>query len=222
MNNKDEHDLPGLISSITVQKRNKKRYSIFVNEQYLMGISEETLIKNRLRKGLEITPALFRKLQRDEGRFAVRKYLLKLLGRRAHSRRELMSKALQKDYPREVIENVLLELEQKGYIDDADFARMFAKDKFSINKWGPVKIKAHLLKKGLSRNEAEKNIKHVFSNANLEETFIHLVSKRKHHFLREEHPGKRKKKVIRYLAQKGYHPSDIYDYIDKLMMLIKQ
>lgn len=217
-----EHNLPGLISSISVQKRNKERYSIFVDEQFLLGVNEDTLIKYNLSKGTQITPLLYRKLQRAEGRFAVKKYLLKLLGRRAHARKELLQKALRKEYPREVIEAVLDTLEEKGYIDDADFARSYAADKYKLNKWGPSKIKAHLFKKGIDRSKAEKSVSKVFKNEDLRETFIHLVSKRKRHFLREEDDLKRKKKVISYLARKGYHSSDIYDNIDKLMTFIEQ
>lgn len=219
---KPEHSLPGLISSITVQKRNKERYSIFVNEQFLLGVNEQTLIKFNLSKGVEVTPLLFKKMQREEGRFAVKKYLLKLLGRRDHARRELLTKALRKDHTREVILNVLDELEEKGYIDDAGFARKYAADQYRLNKWGPAKIKAHLFKKGIRRTVAEQSIREVFKNEDLEETFIHLVGKRKRHFRKEEHLLKRKKKIIRYLAGKGYRSSSIYRSIDKLMKVIEQ
>ena len=223
MNNDEiEHNLPALISSISVQKRNKERYSIFVDEQFLLGVNEETLIKFDLSKGTQITPLLFRKLQRAEGRFAVKKYLLKLLGRRAHARKELLQKALRKEYPQDVIEGMLDNLEKKGYIDDADFAETYAADKYKLNRWGPSKIKAHLFKKGIQRTTIEQSIKKVFRNKDLEETFIHLISKRKRHFLREENELKRKKKVISYLARKGYYSSDIYDNIDQLMTFIDQ
>lgn len=222
MSDEPDHNLPGLISSITVQKRNKERYSIFVDNRFLLGIDEQTLIKFNLSKGVEVTPLLFKKMQREEGKFAIKKYLLKLLGQRDHARKELLTKALRKDYSREVILNVLDELEEKGYIDDAGFARKYAADKYHLNSWGPAKIKAKLFKKGIHRTVAERSIQKVFKNEDLEETFIHLVSKRKRHFLKEQHLLKRKKKVISYLASKGYYSSGIYRCIDKLMEIIEQ
>lgn len=219
----DEADgpaLPGVISSITVQKRNKERYSIFVNDRFLLGVAEQTLLKFNLSKGVEVTPLLYKKLRREEGQFAVKRYLLKLLGRRDHARRELLDKALRKDYTREVILDVLDELEEKGYIDDAEFARKYAADQYRLNHWGPAKIKARLFRKGIQRAAAERSIRKVFENEDLEETFVHLVEKRKRHFLREEHLLKRKKKIIRYLAGKGYRSSSIYRSIDKLMKVI--
>lgn len=211
-----EHNLPGIVTSITIQKRNKERYSIFVDEAFLLGVAESTLLKFRLSKGAEITTSLFRKLQREEGRFAVKSYFLKLLGNRAHARRELRTKALRKDYPDEVIENVLDELQDDNLIDDAAFAEKFAADKNKLNSWGPAKIRAHLLKKGIAHNVIQRSIEKTFENQDLHDTFLNLVLKRKRHFLREEDPFKRKKKIFDYLCQKGYRPANIHKYLDDL------
>lgn len=222
MSNAEEQLLPGIITSITVQKRNKERYSIYVDEQFLVGVDEQTLIKCNLRKGVEVTPLLFEKIQREEGFYAVKSYLLKLLGRRDHARKELLTKASRKDYDRQVILQALDVLERNGYIDDEAFAKRYATDKKKLNQWGPSKIKAHLLQKGISRSVAEKSATAAFDNEDLTETFIHLVSKRKRHFRKEQNLLKRKKKVISYLARKGYRSSSIYSCIDKLMSEIEE
>jgi regulatory protein len=214
--------LPGTISSISVQKNNKERYSIFVDDEFLIGVAEQTLIDFKLRKGVEVTPAMLRKIRRKEGRFKVKSYFIKRLGRRDHARKELFQKAIKKDYPKEVINNVLDELEEQGYLDETAFAEKFAADKSRHNKWGPAKIKAHLYKKGISRSVAENSIQKAFKDENLKETFTDLVLKRKRRFLREEDTYKRKKKVFDHLARKGYRPSDIYDHLDELMKKIEQ
>lgn len=217
-----EYNLPGVITSISVQKNNRARYSVFVNEEFLIGVAEETLLEFNLAKGVEITPSLLKKLQRKEGKFAVKSYFLKLLGRRDHARRELQTKALKKDYPKEVIEIVLDELQQKGFINDAGFAEKFAADKSKSGKWGPAKIKAHLFKKGISESVADNSIQKAFKDKDLKETFLHLVLKRRKRFLREEDPFKRKKKVFDHLARKGYRASNIHKYLDELMKAIEQ
>jgi regulatory protein len=222
MADESEHNLPGQITSISVQKNNKERYSIFVDEEFLLGVSEQTLLKFNLAKGVDITHALLRKLQREEGRFKVKSYMVKLLGRRDHARKELFTKAIQKDYPKEVIENVLDELQDKGFINDRGFAEKFASDKSQLSKWGPAKIKAHLYKKGIPKSVAEQSIEKAFENINLKETFLDLVLKRKRRFLREEDPYKRKKKVFDHLARKGYRSSSIYKHLDTLMKAIDQ
>ncbi|NGP89308.1 regulatory protein RecX [Fodinibius halophilus] len=222
MSKETEHPLPGVISSISVQKKKKDRYSIFVDGEFLLGVAEQTLLKFNLKKGIEVTPALFRKLQREEGRFAVKAYMLKLLGRREHARKELYNKAYRKEYPQQVINDVLDELQEKGFLDDERFAQKFAADKSNLSKWGPAKIKSHLYKKGISNTVAERSIQQAFEGTDLKQTFLDLVLKRKKRFLREEDPYKRKKKMVDHLARKGYRSTNIFTHIDALMKAIEQ
>lgn len=222
MGDEAKNHLPGVITSIRVQKNNRERYSIFVDEEFLLGISEQTLLEFNLAKGDEITSPYLQKLQREEGRFAVKSYMMDRLSSRDHARKELFNKAIRKDYSKEVIENVLDELQEKGYLNDASFAEKYASDKSQLNKWGPAKIKAHLYKKGISNSVAEKSIKKAFEGEDLKQTFLDLVLKRKRRFLREENPYKRKKKVFDHLARKGYRASNIYKHLDELMKAIEQ
>lgn len=217
MADEPEHNLPARISSISVQRRNKSRYSIFVDEEFLLGVDEQTLLKFKLAKGVEVTPSLLRKLQREEGRFAIKSYLLGLLSRRDHARRELWEKAQKKDYPPEIVDDVLDELQEKKLLNDAAFAEKFASDKSRLNNWGPIKIQAHLYKKGISKAVAQRGIAKAFEDVDLGDKLLNLVLKRKRRFLREEDTYKRKKKVFDYLARKGFRPSGIYQHLDELM-----
>lgn len=214
--------LPARITSISVQKKNKERYSIYVEEGFLVGVSESTLINLKLSKGVEVTPQLFRKIQREEGRFAVKSYLMKLLGRRDHARKELLTKARRKDYPDEVIIDILDELEEKDYINEESFAENFTADKFNLNQWGPAKIKAHLFKKGIPKHIIDKTISSYFEDLELKETYKNLVLKRKRRFLKEENPLKRKKKIFDYLNRKGFRPNSIFKHMDELMDMVSK
>lgn len=216
------HNLPGVITSITPQKKNKERYSVFVDEVFLIGVSDSTLLNFGLAKGVVMTPSLFKKLQRAEGRHAVKSYLFMLLGRRDHARRELLDKAKRKDYPPEIIEDVLDELEQKGFINDRQFAEKFAVDKSTLNKWGPVKIRSHLVRKGISNHDISRSIDRAFEHLELKETFLNLVLKKKRRFLREEDPLKRKKKILDYLCRRGYKPETVFKYLDELTEAISE
>jgi regulatory protein len=212
-----DYHLPGVITAITPQKKNRERYSVFVDDTFLIGVADSTLLKNNLHKGAEITPSLFRKLQREEGRQKVKSYLLKLLARRDHARRELLNKARRKDFAPEIIDDVLDELEERDFINEVDFAEKFARDKYHLNGWGPAKIKVHLLKKGISKEISEQATAEVFEETDLKKQFIKLVEKRRYKFLREGNALKRKKKILDYLQRKGYYAGDIYKYLEFLM-----
>lgn len=216
-----DHNLPGVITAITPQKKNKERYSIFVDDEFLIGVADSTLLDHDLRNGTEITVALFRKLQRDEGRHAVKSYMIKLLSRREHARRELFNKARRKDYTDDAINSVLNELEKKDFINEKRFAGQFARDKSSLNKWGPSKIQAHLYKKGIKKEVAQKAVNEAFEPLDIRERLKELVKKKQPRFLREEDTFKRKKKVFDYLHRKGYRSGSIYNYLDEFMDMLK-
>jgi regulatory protein len=222
LNAGQDHILPGVITENTPQKKNNERFSIFVNGEFLIGVSESTLLNFNLTKGVEVTPLLFQRLQRAEGRHAVKSYLLKLLGRRDHSRRELLTKARRKDFPPDVIEDVLDELEQKQFINDRRFAEKFAADKSSLNKWGPIKIRSHLIQKGVGPADAARGVELAFEEAELKTTFADLVQKKRRRFLREENPRKRKKKILDYLCSKGYTSGDVFKHLDELMEMLSK
>lgn len=219
---KPENLLPAAISSITPQKNNKNRYSIFVDNAFLMGIADTTLLKHGLKKGIEVTPSLFKKLQRDEGYNKVKNYMLRLLGRREHARQELSQKAERKEFSPEMIDLVLGELAEKDFINDTRFAQKYANDKNHLNKWGPNKVSAHLLKKGVAKSITESAISATFKSTDMEERLRKLVLKRKKHFLREVNELKRKQKIVNYLLQKGYKSQTVFKYVDSILQYLNQ
>lgn len=216
----DEPDLPATVTAVTRQKRRKDRFSLFAGDRFLIGVSEETLIEFGISSGTEITTALFRRLQRAEGRGAVKSYFLDLLARRDHARRELSDKARRKDLNHDFVDDVLDELERKGLIDDRQFAVKFAGDKASGSRWGPIKISAHLRRKGIGRSDIDHSIAAAFESVERKEVLTDLVLKRKRHFLREEDPLKRKKKIFDYLARRGFRSSTIHSCLEELTEIL--
>ncbi len=211
--------LPLPVSGISVQKKNKYRYSVFVEDKFLVGVSDSTLTKFNLTKGVLITPLLLDELIRSEDSWRIREYLIGLLSRRDHARSELKTKALRKDYPAQEIETILDELEEKGYINNSAFARKFVHDKFEFNKWGINKIRIELLKKGITESDISKALSELDDREVLE-TIRHLVEKNRKKFLRAD-PHKRKKKVFDFLLRKGYDSTIIMKSISSLMELIE-
>lgn len=211
--------LPAPISSIQVQKKNKSRFSIFIGDEFLIGVSDAVLTKFNLYKGTQITFKLLQQISEAEDEWAVREYLIRLLSRRDHSRKELQTKAFKKGISIENIDKVLDELEQKGYINDESFARKYASDKYEFNDWGPYKIKSELQKKGITASESDKIIRKLFGNKEIILSMEKLIIKKKNRFLRVP-VEKRQSRIFEFLMRKGYASSDILQHKDELLKLI--
>ncbi|GAB5408075.1 MAG: hypothetical protein BalsKO_04400 [Balneolaceae bacterium] len=212
--------LPASISSISVQKKNTFRFSIFVEEQFLIGVSDSTLNKLNLSKGVLLTPSLLDEIVEKENNWAIREYFFRLLGRRDHTRNELRDKAKKKDFHSESIEQILNEFTEKKYINNLSFARKFVRDKFEFNKWGANKIRSELFKKGVSEKEITIALQEIDSKDNIE-TIKNLIKKNKRKFQRAD-SSKRKKKIFDFLLRKGYDLNTILKRMPTLLAIIEK
>lgn len=211
--------LPSSISGIKVQKKNTNRFSIFIEDRFLIGVSDSTLTKFHLRKGGPINSQVLDDILKGEDIWAIKEYCVRLLGRRDHARNELRDKARKKGYPSDTIDNVLDELVEKGYINNTFFAVKFARDKFEFNKWGSNKIRAELFKKGISEKDINTSLNRI-DEADQLEAIKELVQKNKRKFQRAE-SIKRKKKIFDFLLRKGYSVSLINKQIYLLLKSIE-
>lgn len=75
---------------------------------------------------------------------------LDLLARRAHSRGELRLKLLKRDFDPGTVERALEWIDFKGYLDDADFARRWVKERLRKHPEGIRALEAGLRAKGIS------------------------------------------------------------------------
>ncbi len=180
-----QDDLPLAITDISVQKKNKERFSLYHNNRFLIGVSSQTLMEYSLQKGVVLTPSLYQKLKQAEELSAIKESCFRYLSRRDHASFELKNKLIKKGYCEQGISGVLNELVEKGYLDDEQFAIKFAREKAELNRWGPRKIKSALFKKGLSKNIVEKATKTIAEDLQQDQICVDLVLKRKRHFLRE-------------------------------------
>jgi regulatory protein len=203
------------ISGIEVQKKNAYRYSIFVEDQFLMGVSEQTLIHFNLRVGTELTANLLQAIELQEQHWKIRDYFIRQLARRDHSRQELVQKALKKGYKNAEIDSILDELEEKKYIRNEVFARKFVHDKFNFNHWGKQKIRMELKKKGIKSHDIEQALEEL-GNDEILEKMEYLVLKAKPRFLRTE-KSKRRKKIFDFLIRKGYDSAHVMKVLPSLL-----
>lgn len=209
--------LPLVITDIRPQKKNRDRFSLFHKDQFILGISLQTLSDYSLTPGIELTHQLYRKLKKAENYHAIKESCLGYLSRRDHASFELKSKLIKKGYDPNNINQVLCELTEKGWIDDEQFTFSYASEKAEINRWGPKKIRAALYKKGIKKTLADKNVELAFENLQQHQVCVDLALKKKRKFLRENDPFKRKHKIYQYLAGRGFTSRSITEALPTIL-----
>ncbi|MBJ6138896.1 regulatory protein RecX [Marinobacter litoralis] len=84
----------------------------------------------------------------DDPEYKARSAALRLLARREHSRQELSLKLRQRQIEQPLIDQVLDEYEEEGWLDDYRFADVYSRQRMDAG-YGPVRITAELQQRGV-------------------------------------------------------------------------
>nr|WP_317357462.1 RecX family transcriptional regulator [uncultured Tyzzerella sp.] len=199
-----------IITKIEKQKNKEKRYSIFIDNQFAFGIDEIDLIYYKLKEN--------ESLDEDKYNYILNKLLLKrakdkalkYLSYKMRSKKQVIEKLEQYDFPPNVINKVIKVLEKYNYINDEDFAKAFIKDKLNLKGYGVFKIKYDLKILGIDEQIFEK---YLYNDSFIDEEKKAkdlLIKKLKSKNI-EDLQYKEKQKIYAYLARRGFS----YDSINK-------
>ena len=55
-----------IITEISQQRRRQDRYNLYCDEGFIMSLSDETIVKNGIKKGMELEGELIERLRRED------------------------------------------------------------------------------------------------------------------------------------------------------------
>ncbi|MBT1248229.1 MULTISPECIES: RecX family transcriptional regulator [unclassified Thermosipho (in: thermotogales)] len=92
---------------------------------------------------------------------------LRLLKYRARSESEIKTRLKSKGYSECEIEEVVLQLKEKGFLDDEKFAYLYAYDSLTLKKKGPFLIRLELQKLGVDEFIIEDALRKVLEEVDV-------------------------------------------------------
>ena len=195
------------VISVLHQKKRKNRYSIRLSNGEVFGISENVLLSNPVHVDDLLDYHAIERLIELEGLNKVRESALSLISYRMRSKKELALRLHRKGFTTIQIESTIVELEEKGLIDDEKFGLFFARDNVKRSLLGPVALK-HRLKSHFSSFEIiEKICNNIYQEFPIESLIKNIINK---HSLKDiKNHSKNKKRLISQLKRKGYYWNDI-------------
>ncbi|MBO4491252.1 MAG: regulatory protein RecX [Lentisphaeria bacterium] len=140
-----------------------------------------------------------------------------LLAARACTKKELRDKLKKKGvYTYPEIAHAISELERMGYLSD----RRYAEDAVGILRsrgFGPLRIRAKLLSKGIERDLLEELMSAPGAPGEEEDDLARALSllERNGRRFEKDEPPKRKQRALRFLAGKGFPASIVYQAEEK-------
>lgn len=102
----------------------------------------------------------------------------------------------------DAVDMLLAELMQHNFLNEERYARSFARGKFRIKKWGRIKIRLELKKREIYAKCIEFAMEEIDGDTYYET--LKEVLQKKSNLEKETHPYKRKAKLTRYMASRGF------------------
>lgn len=181
------------ITDIKPQAHNKSRVSVFADDEFLCGLEKLTVLTHRLKTGDEVNPEVLSAAVFDSECGAAFEKAAKYLGARPRSESEMRTYLIGKGYAQDVIDATIEKLMSYGYIDDAEYCRIYI-DTYK-HKSGARKLEAELRAKGIARETIEEALESIDDQS---EAAMRLAEK----YLSSHAPDKRK--LTAYLMSKGF------------------
>jgi regulatory protein len=115
----------------------------------------------------------------------------------------------------EAKEQIILHLLQHNFLNEERFSKAFVRGKFTIKKWGRIKIVNELK----FRNISSYNIKTALKEINEDDylTVLQQLAEKKLTLIKETNSFKKKNKLSTYLISKGFETNLVYNVSNSLL-----
>jgi regulatory protein len=200
-----------------IVKKGKNDVKIHFGNDAKLFLAVEVFLKSGLKKNDEISEDRFSFLIEENKKFHIKQRAFRLLGRRQHSVKELKDKLWNKDYDKKLIDEVIMKLIESNYLDDKEFANVFAEEKLKTKKWSERRLKSELIKKGIKSNLISEVLNSKISNSENFENAL-AVGKKKYESLKNRNlePKELKNKRSTFLLSRGFDYETIKEVNEKI------
>jgi regulatory protein len=209
--------MEGKITSIQRQKNDKRRASIFLDEEFAFGVCDQTIEEFRLRKGDYIDRELFDKISDFDYFVEAKRIAIAYLNHRARSEKEIRERLKKEDIPDAIVERVLDFLRDLKLVNDEAWSKAFVNDKLIRKPISSKQLAFGLAQKGVAKETIEETIAELNKKESDEERAMQAAEKRWQRIQRtESDPRKQQQKLYTFLAARGFDFNTAKDVYRKL------
>ncbi len=190
---------------------------MFLNGVFAFGCSMDLVLQYNLHKGKVVSPALRQELLEREEMMKLKRRALDYATYKPRTAEQVRRKMIEKGYAPEEAAFAVAFLEEFGYVDDRQYARMFVRDLLARKAVGRRKLAEELAKRGVQKFDVEDVLTEVFPHDEIAELALRAAEK-KMRSLESKPVEKRKPTLVQYLQRQGF----AWDVIDALMRRLEE
>jgi regulatory protein len=167
--------------------------------------------------GVELSPDALAHLQALADVEAAYRAAERALARRPFARGDLHRRLMQKQHPHQAVAAALARLADQGLLDDRRFAEHYASVQGARGR-GPVRLLRDLGRQGVDRQTAEWAVRRVSAREGLGGVEgARRVAERRAAQLGDLAPDLARRRLLAYLARRGYRGADVRSLIEQLI-----
>ena len=200
------------ITDVKIQNKPSDRRSVYINNEYAFSVSEGICFSNNLEVGRFLSEKQIQLLKSLDENEKIKQDAFRLLGYRQRSIRELTDRLIKKGWNRDSVQSVIYELIEKEYLNDLEFALMFAREKVKQKFIGPPALRSELFKVRIEKEIQDQVVKAIYNEFPTIKIIRSLLSRKKIKTV-ESLDEKQKKRIINMLRRKGFNWDDIQSAI---------
>ena len=198
------------ITAIIPSARRPGRFDVVADGADLATLSIEAIERLRLGVGTRLDEPQVEGIRREGEIVRVYDRALVMLAAHARAGAELRRLLVGKREEPAVVDAAIERLRGAGLIDDADFARQFARSKALGAGMSRRRLRQELGRRGVAADLGDDAIDEVFAEEAIdEEALVESAARKKLRTLTKLDPETRRRRLYAYLARRGYDADDV-------------
>lgn len=178
-----------------VKRKRQSRYDIYVDDAYVMTLSDEAILTHRLKVGKQVSTVDLAETLVEAERQEALSAVLSMLSSRALTTKEARGKLKDKGYSPDAIAYAIQRATEYGYLNDAQYAKDYIE--YATQGKSKRRIQYELSLKGIDNSI----VAPLLAGSSEEDACMHTIESRLRY---KQLTDEAEAKLVRSLAQQGY------------------
>jgi regulatory protein len=205
------------VQALRVGKRKTDKVSVILDDDSVVQLDPEIVVKFQLRTGMELDEGTLATLRAEHEKLTARRRLVRYLSCRKKSMHEARTYLARLGFPDFAVEAALSAALELGLLDDTSFTEAFVRTQKRVAKKGPRALTHELVGRGVNRAEVEKALEKNYSLEEQRALARAVAAKRLPTLQRSEEPHKTRQRLFRYLMNRGFDPEVCSEIVEELL-----
>lgn len=204
------------ITDLSPQKNNPKRFNLFLDGKFALGLDVQTVVEQKLKIGKTLTEEEWQQLKEKVEELTIFDNSLNFLSYRPRSEKEVRDHFKKKKIIGAYVDRAIVKLKRLNFLDDEKFSLWWIEQRNNFRPKGKRALEMELMQKGVEKETIKKILEDENNAHKDKDTCLILATK----WLTKKQVNlnlpEQKQKLFRYLASRGFDFEQVSQAIDTL------